>query len=273
MNLRRGPAMTDYVSDAIRAAGMPIMYPTGEERTARCMADAVEGTVKVLEDRWGLPRPKRCRLYVMGGWREFLAQTTPGWLRPFGVLTRPLWRSRVERTFALAGGWMVPWHGNPAVGVKPPELLKKADRRLGERLYHRVPDLLEKVKHITGHELTHAFTAFLRLPPWLNEGLAMRAVDHLAGADTILEETRRLVRSDPSTLGSRAYRRLSEKDHGALLELYATGYWLVRHLDEVAGDDVRELLEKRRRHSEIHHRFRAIARDFLEGNDPVFFSV
>lgn len=251
----------------LEAAGFPISYPPEEEATARAMAHAVEGTVKVLKNRWGLPRPKRCRLYVLLDWREFLGQTTPGWLRPFGFFTWPLWRPRVERTFALAGGWMLPWLGNVAVGVKPPTLLKQADHRLGERLYRPVPDLLDKVEHITGHELTHAFTAFLRLPPWLNEGLAMRAVDHLVGAETILEETRDLVRPDPATFRSRAYRRLSERDHDALLELYATGYWLVRQLDHGGGEEVRELLRRRRRPTSLHRRFRDISREFLKGNN------
>jgi hypothetical protein len=183
-------------------------------------------------------------------------------------LTKPIWRPRIDRTYALAGGWMLPWPGRPAIGVKPPELLVSADRRLGERLYVPVPDLHEKVMHITGHELTHAYTAFLRLPSWLNEGLAMRAVDHLAGSDTILDETRGCVRADPASLGSRAYRRLAERDHDALVELYATGYWLTRQLDDGEGGRVKELLKRRRTHRRINRRFRDVSREFAQGNKP-----
>jgi hypothetical protein len=250
----------------MEAAGFPIEYPADQEPTAQAMAAAVEQTVQVLRGRWGLPDPKGCRLYVLGHWREFLDRTVPFWLRPMIFLTKPIWRSRIDRTYALAGGWMLPWPGRPSIGVKPPELLESADRRLGECLYVPVPDLLEKVMHIAGHELTHAFTAFLRLPPWLNEGLAMRAVDHLAGGDTILEETRRCVRPEPASLGSRAYRRLAEGDHDALIELYATGYWLTRQLDDGDGSRMKALLERRRPHRWIHRRFQDVSREFAEGN-------
>ena len=38
-----------------------------------------------------------------------------------------------------------------------------------------VPNLLEKIQHLTCHELVHACTAHLRLPFWLNEGIAVDA--------------------------------------------------------------------------------------------------
>ncbi len=151
----------------------------------------------------------------------------------------------------LAGGWSLPWKGRPAVGVKPPELMPNSETSLGARLFVRVEDPMEKVRHFTCHELTHAFTAHLRLPPWLNEGLAMRAVDHMVGRPTVLDETRALVEQDPSTLGTRSYRRLAARDHDALIRLYATGYWITRQIDENDPSELARILETRRPQPEV----------------------
>jgi hypothetical protein len=211
----------------------------------------VEATVTTLGARWGLQVPGGCEVHVLTDPDAFLRATAPPRWRWLLGVTRPLWRTRAERVFALAGGWMQPWRGRPAVGVKPPELLARAETRLGERLFLPVPDPFEKVGHIATHELTHAFTAHLRLPPWLNEGLAMRAVDHVAGRSTVREDSRELARLDPATLGRRAYRRVQPRDHDALIELYATGYWLTRRLEDEAPALLAELLSRRRPHHEV----------------------
>ena len=153
---------------------------------------------------------------------------------------------RVEQAFDLVGGWTIPWPGRPAVGVKPPELLAPPGSNLGDALFVPVPDPLEKVKHVTCHELTHAFTAHLRLPPWLSEGLAIRAVDHLVGEPTVLPETRTLAETDPSALGSASYRNPGPENRRALLELYASGYWLVRDLEELCPSVLLHGLARRR---------------------------
>ena len=233
------------------AAGLPIFHTTDHGKTAMEMADSVEKTVAILKQRWGLGVPGGCQLRVLTDWHEFIDQTAPALYRGLVKLTMPLWRRRAERAFALAGGWMIPWRGRPVVGVKPPELLRPSESDLGRRLFVPVTDLLEKVRHLTCHELTHACTAHLRLPTWLNEGLAMRAVDHLVGRPTVLEETRTLAEVDPSVLRTRSYRRLAGRDHDALIRLYATGYWVTRNLDEESPDVLTAILQRRRPSREV----------------------
>ena len=240
--------MTGY--ERIEAAGIPVVHTAAHRAAAVAMAEAVEKTVAVVA-RWSLRAPPRCAVHVLTDCQEFFAQTAPRRLRPIIRLIRPLWRRRAERAFALAGGWMMPWRGGPAVGVKPPETLPPPGSGLGGRLFVPVPDPVEKVRHLTCHELTHACTAHLRLPPWLNEGLAMRAVDHMAGEATVLAETRDQVRFDRSVLDSRSYRRLGAGDHDALVRLYATGYWVTRALDEERPEVLVELLRRRRRPREV----------------------
>jgi hypothetical protein len=44
---------------------------------------------------------------------------------------------------------------------------------MGERIFIKEPDLNSKLAFIGGHELTQAFSAFLRLPLWLDGGIEM----------------------------------------------------------------------------------------------------
>ena len=236
----------------LEAAGFPVFFPESHRHFAENIAAAVEDTARFLEDQWNLRPPSDCQIHVLTDAFRFIAETVPGRLRFFVALSKPLWQGRAERAFGIAGGWMLPWPGRMAVGVKPPELLASSKTRLGERLFEPVLDPLEKARHITSHELTHAWTAQLRLPAWINEGLAMGAVDHVVGYTTIREETSNRVLEDLSALDHKAYHRVTSTDHEALLSLYATGYWLTRRLEDQAPDTLRKLLMHRRSHSEAN---------------------
>ncbi len=246
--------------EQLDASGVPVYYSAEYEEAARAMAEAVEATAGVVASRWGLAVPPGCRIYVLTNWEIFLEDTVPPHLRLLVWLSKPLWKGRVTRTFELAGGWMLPWKGRPAVGVKPPHLLPGDRSSLGDRLFEPEPDLLAKVQQLTSHEFTHACTAHLRLPAWLNEGLAMLAVDHMVGRSTVLEETRALAASDPTTVDGRAYRRVRRGDHDALLRLYATGYWATRRLDEGDPEALARLLERRRSRREVRRTTRSALR-------------
>lgn len=235
----------------IETAGVPIYFEESDRDTARVVADTVSQTMRIVMDRWALPIPASCRVYVLTTWEAFLSDSVPFWLRLPVWLCRPLWHSRVNRAHELAGGWMLPWPGRPCVGVKTPEQLSKTKLTLGDRLFKPVANSVEKVRHITCHEFTHACSAHLRLPPWLNEGLAMRAVDHLVGHGTVMEETREVAEIDPIAVDSRAYRRISVNDHDTLIRLYAAGYWATRRIDEESPDRLAQLLSKRRPRSEL----------------------
>ena len=242
------------------AGGPTVHFVTGDEASARVLAAATIDTAKVVKDRWHLTVPPGCRLYVLTDWEDFLEHATPRHLRLAMKLTKPLWRGRVERTFALAGGWTVPWRGRPTVAVKPARDLPPSESSLGSRLFEPLSDPVERVRHLTCHEFTHACTAHLSLPAWLNEGLAMRAVDHLAGRQTVLEESRGLVIADPSKVDGHAYRRVSGRDHDALLRLYATGYWTLRRLEEEHPRVLMRLLERRRRPKMVTREVRSLLR-------------
>jgi hypothetical protein len=47
------------------------------------------------------------------------------------------------------------------------------DDFVGEFIFVEEKDTQTNVRHVTCHELTHACSAYLGLPAWLNEGLAV----------------------------------------------------------------------------------------------------
>jgi len=233
----------------IVAAGAAVFFDATHAEVGREIASTIEGTAVSLGVRWGLKPASRCEAHVLLDWEEFVEDTVPSSYRLLVQLGKPLWRGRAKRTFEVAGGWMLPWPGRLAIGVKPPELLTSPTTELGARLFESVSDPMEKVRHTTCHEYTHACTAHLRLPAWLNEGLAMRAVDHLFGRQTVRQETRGLVVASPSDLAGRAYRRVRAGDAESLLALYATGYWVTRRLEQSEPETLREILTVPRRRS------------------------
>jgi hypothetical protein len=154
----------------------------------------------------------------------------------------------------VAGGWNQTYGRRTATGIKPPRLIREAATTSpGEKIFVTVEDLEEKIRHITCHELTHAFTSHLKLPVWLNEGLAMVTVDMLAGRPTVKKDTLCLLEGleDDWPLGARG------TDSEGLVQLYARSYWLVRYLTETQFDTLKALLEKRQNHRALEQRLAA----------------
>ncbi len=73
----------------------------------------------------------------------------------------------------------------------------------------------------------------------------MRAVDHVVGHPTVRPETRELVDANPAVLRALAYRRTLRAGDNAILQLYATGYWLTRMIDEDTGAELARVLRSR----------------------------
>jgi hypothetical protein len=133
-----------------------------------------------------------------------------------------------------------------AIGVKPARLLERSDRSIGARMFVEESDAAVKVRQVTCHELVHACSAHLRLPAWLNEGIAVMTVDRFAGRPTIREETLGLMRDrSPGTLPP-TYRELSRLDGAAIAYHNVRGYWLVRYLEAEHPGFLMRMLSQRR---------------------------
>jgi hypothetical protein len=235
----------EFAMEKREIGGVGLHYALADEQAADLIAEAIRRSIDLITRTWGVPVPEDCRVYVMTSWMRFMFDAAPWHWRVLLAATLPIWFLRVRRTWPYAGGWAQRFGRRRAVGVKPPDLLQKADTRIGIRVFVHVEDPRVRVGHITCHELTHAFTAHLGLPAWLNEGLAMVTADHYAGADTVLRETLEALRSDGHAQRPRGYRRLSVRDPGSLIYLTTRGYWITRFLAETNPDLLPDLLKRR----------------------------
>ena len=159
---------------------------------------------------------------------HFVYRSAPWSWRILLGITLPLWYPRQRCIWRYAGGYAQQYGRRRAIGVKPPRLLALSDRSIGERVFVPENDLDEKVGHITCHELTHAFGHHLKLPVWLQEGLAMLTVDRFAGKPTVQPETLDTLAHFPGQQGADSYRTLSPRDPEAMIFSYVQGYWLHR---------------------------------------------
>jgi hypothetical protein len=135
------------------------------------------------------------------------------------------------------------------------------DWSLGERFFEPEEDINQKVQQVTCHELVHAFTAHLRLPVWLREGLAIVTVDHLVGKATVRAETVAMLEESPDE----GHGRHRKPDWEALVTETVRGYWTTRYIAETKPQQLKRLLRERHKHRELE---RELARAYgLEGDE------
>ncbi len=224
--------------------GIRLFFAEDQARAAELCADACAKSIPLIREVWGLEVPRDCRVYVMTSWPRFLFQAA-GWPNGLAVaLALPLLYFRIRKQWPVIAGWTYRFYRRAVVGVKPPALLAKADTRLGALIYVREPDLGRKLQTTLCHELVHAFSAALRLPLWLNEGIAMLSVDRYAGVQTVKPNT-------ISPASNANYRNLMRQGADGIAYNYLRAYWLVRFLEECQPGLIRSLLVKRQRAREI----------------------
>jgi hypothetical protein len=224
--------------------GITLWFDAEERDAAILIEDACAKTVQLLNELWGLETPENCRVYVMTSWLRFAFHSASWPRRIYLTLLLPLVYLQVRRVWNLAGGWNLPLKEGPAVGVKPPSSLQQADWSAGDRLFIREADIQEKVEHVTCHELTHAFTCHLALPSWLNEGIAMVAVDQYFGRRTVRPETLEVLSRPSRETGGQD--KLPKGDPKALVDLYIRAYWVTRYIQETLPVLLRDALSERR---------------------------
>ncbi len=231
--------------------GIRLFFEADEGETAGIFEEACLNCIPILRELWGLAVPHDCRVYIMTSWPGFMFRAF-SWPVKLGLaLTLPVWAFRVRRQWPLVAGWTYRLRRRAIVGVKPPSLLARADTRLGQRIYIPEPDLDRKAQNTLCHELAHAFSGHLRLPLWLNEGIAMLSTDRFAGKPTIRPETIALLESTLPKAGPARYRNLMSRGDDGIVYNYVRGYWMVYTLEQEHPGLVKSWLEKRRSTGEI----------------------
>jgi hypothetical protein len=228
-------------------SGLTLFFDPRQEDAAELIRNACGQSVRLIQERWGLAVPQDCRVYVMTSWLHFTFHAPPWPWKIWSGLTLPLWAWRAQRIWRYAGGWTQRYGRRRAVGVKPPWLLAMGDWSLGERLFEPEADITQKVRQVTCHELVHAFTAHLRLPVWLREGLAMVTVDYLAGKATVRADTLGMLEGSPGG----GQRKRPKPDWEALIGETARGYWTTRYIAETKPEHLRSLLRERHKQREL----------------------
>ena len=233
--------------------GLTLYFDADEREAAELVRWACEKSVRLIRECWNLDTPKDLHVYVLtSAWLRSTFHSAPwGWRILMG-LTLPFWYFRARRLWQVAGGWQQQYGRRRVVGIKTPRLLSRGDSGLGDRIFIREGDRASQVQRITCHELVHAYTAHLKLPAWLHEGLAMLTVDRLLERPTIKSETiEALHRLPDNTNGA---RKLNLRDPDAMVYLYIRGYWLSRYIEETRPGLLKGLLARRHSHSELENR-------------------
>jgi hypothetical protein len=158
----------------------------------------------------------------------------------------PFWCFRARRTWPYSAAWTQRYGRRVAIGVKPPRLLEQSDKSIGVHMFVEEKDMKTKVQHITCHELVHACSVHLKLPAWLNEGIATVTVDRFLERRTIREETLELVKGFLSKGAPRTYRELSRMSGETFAYHAVRGYWLVGYLEEKYPGFLRHAFSLRR---------------------------
>jgi len=239
--------------ETLSFGSLKVFFTAPEHAAAELIGAAAETSARLIREHWGLAMPPDVRLYVMTSWAApiFHAASWP-WKILMGI-NLPLWGWRARRLWRVAGGWAQPLGRRRLVGVKPPRLIRASDSGLGARIFVPEPDMARKAEQITCHELTHAATAHLKLPSWLNEGLAMLTVDRFVGSPTVQPETAAALAHAPDLSRS---RRLPQ-DPDALVYVYVRGYWLTRYFEETQPGLLKSLLTQRHAPAELENRIAA----------------
>lgn len=233
--------------------GARLFFRENERDSAERIREVCTKSLTLIKEKWALPAPPELRVYVMTSPFGFVFHSAPWFWRPVLALSLPFWGPRVVNFWRYAGGWAQSYGARRAVGVKPARLMRQAESGLGARLFIKEDDVEDKIRNITCHELTHACTAPLRLPSWLNEGLAMVTVDRLLGKPTVKPETIGLLARNADGGPARRVGMISPRNAEDLILMYARGYWTTRYLDESYGELLVSLLGRRRRDDELRN--------------------
>jgi hypothetical protein len=209
-----------------------IVSDPGEQATVDLIDGACADALQLIQPSWGLGAPQHCRIYVMTSWLGFIFRSAPWPWRILLAATLPVWGFRAHRTWPISAAWTLRYGRRVAIGVKPPRLLAQSDKSFGVRMFVEEQDMPMNVRRVVCHELTHACSAQLKLPAWLNEGIATVTVDRFAGKRTILTETLNLIRDYQPKTSPPTYRQLSRMSGEAFVYHAVRGYWVVGFIED-----------------------------------------
>jgi hypothetical protein len=204
-------------------------------REACCQA------VDFLQNTWSLKVPN-CHVYITAKWQTIILEQAPSLYKFMNQASFIFLRNRYKVLDSLwnrSAGWFQR-HGKLClIAVKPLHEFEKMN--LTNHPLYTPMSAEEKFSNTLVHELTHAFTAHLTLPLWLNEGIALLTAERALGYGAVKRETLDYLTTPQK--GS-SYYQLAKLSNEKFFYHYARGYWLTRYLQEQHEDVLRQLLSK-----------------------------
>lgn len=237
--------------EKIPISGLTIYYDAEEREAVDEIVLACERSIQTITSSWQLAVPQDCRVYIMTTWPRCVFQGAPFGSQIILGLTLPLWYTEFKKRWYYAGGWSQSYGDRQVVGIKAPRLIAQTPDPMGESLFIKQENLEQKVLSIVCHELTHAFSSHLRLPAWMNEGLAMVSTDRCQGRPTVLQDTLQLLKDENQEQRAVEKINLNTQNREEVVLLYVRGYWLTRYMVETQPELVQKLLSQPISHQEL----------------------
>jgi len=233
---------------------LTVFFDGQEKASADQLITACKQSVDTINEAWQLAVPEDCRVYLMTSFPGCVFLGAPLGSQILLGLTFPFWYREFKMRWLYAGGWSQRYGKRQVVGIKAPRLIAETPQAMGDNLFVKQENLDQKFLSIVCHELTHACSAGLDLPAWLNEGLAMVSVDRCLGTPSVLPSTLELLKSEEN-LGEPGDRiNLENQSREQIILLYVRGYWLTRYLAENEPILLREILAGKIKPVEIETR-------------------
>lgn len=230
---------------SIAVDSLTVYYDPEEQQAGEMIHKSCELSVKTIQASWNLSTPEDCRVYVLSSWPRCVFQGAPLGAKILLGITLPVWYSEFKKRWLYSGGWSQTYGRRHVVGIKSPRLIAVAPESIGGEIFNKLEHIEDKVTSIVSHELTHAFSSHLRLPTWLNEGLAMLTSDRCLEKQTVRMDTLNLLKdSNQGQLDSDRID-LRTQSRTEIVLLYVRGYWMTRNLAETAPDLLTSILEAR----------------------------
>jgi hypothetical protein len=215
--------------------------------TESLLEEACCRAVEFLQNTWQLTVPN-CHVYVTTKWQTIYLEHSPFFWRTMyrlGLSVLKHRRERLETLWQRSAGWFQRYGKLHFIAIKPLTYFQTV--RLEHSPLYNPMNASQKFCNTLVHELTHAFTAHLNLPLWLNEGVALFAAEQALDYGGLKEGTLELLHRPRKTIGYFKLPSLAGED---FFYHYAKGYWLTRYLEEQGG--LEPLLKKRHTYSTIN---------------------
>lgn len=223
---------------------LEVFYDPEYEVYAQGITEYYENALSLLNEKWGVKGTDFVKVYICKDPVDFIFGIAKGFKKFVWQMSYPLWSGRVKRFYNRAGGMTLQMYGGAFIWLRPPDAYAYVDRTVGNLLFGKIDDPIEKLQFVFVHELTHAYIGNRRLEAWLNEGLAMTTVDDYFRKCTVLEDVLEKFVKDHRNYTLISYNRMAGAKAENIAFTYAFGYWATRYIEAVYPDLIRNALAK-----------------------------